>query len=89
MIGAPAASTWPGGIDCLPDRHPLKTFVCFLVLYARDVQIPALPGDPSRYRPESGERYARAALMRTREFASVAPLRSQASPTTSACPPSK
>jgi hypothetical protein len=23
-------------VDRLPDRHPLKTFICFLALYARD-----------------------------------------------------
>jgi DNA-directed RNA polymerase specialized sigma24 family protein len=55
----------------LPDGDPLKTFVCFLALYARDVHTGALPGDPSRYLPRRAERYARAALMPAREFLTV------------------
>src|SRR4051812_40715192 len=34
-------------IDELANGDPLKTFVCFLALYARDVQTGALPGDPA------------------------------------------
>src|SRR5215211_1223690 len=34
-------------IGDLPDGDPLKTFVCFLALYARDVQTGELPGDPA------------------------------------------
>jgi len=59
-------------VDRLPDGHPLKTFVCFLALYARDVLIGELPGDPSRYRPACGERYAREALIPIREFGALA-----------------
>jgi hypothetical protein len=59
-------------IDRLPDGHPLKTFVCFLALYARDVLNGELPGDPCRYQPACGERYAREALVRAREFRAVA-----------------
>jgi hypothetical protein len=42
--------------------------VCFLALYARDVLTSELPGDPWRYRPACGERYAREALIPRREF---------------------
>src|SRR4051794_41986367 len=59
-------------IDELPDGDSLKTFVCFLTLYARDVRTGALPGDPCRYLPRRGERYARAALMPAREFLAAA-----------------
>src|SRR3954453_23523195 len=55
-------------IDELPDGDSLKTFVCFLALYARDVHTGALSGDPCRYLPRRGERYAREALMPAREF---------------------
>src|SRR3954447_1757346 len=55
-------------IDDLPDGDPLKTFVCFLALYARDVHTGQLHGDPTRYRPCRGEHYARAALMPARDF---------------------
>src|SRR3954470_193894 len=58
-------------IDDLPDGDPLKTFVCFLALYARDVQTGELPGDSTRYEPCRGERYARAALIPAHEFSSV------------------
>jgi len=47
----------------LADPDPLKTFVCFLALYARDLQIGAIPGDPTCYRPIPAERYAREALI--------------------------
>ena len=58
-------------IEELADGDPLKTFVCFLALYARDVHTGAVPGDPCRYVPRRGERYARAALMPGSEFGSV------------------
>ena len=57
-------------IDDLPDGDLLKTFVCFLALYARDVHTGELPGDPTRYAPCLGERYARAALMPADECSS-------------------
>jgi hypothetical protein len=47
--------------DRLPDGHPLKTFVCFLALYAREVRTGQLPGDPWHYQSAPGERYAREA----------------------------
>ncbi|MGH2499799.1 MAG: hypothetical protein ACRDF0_06905 [Candidatus Limnocylindria bacterium] len=53
----------------LPHGHPLKRFVCFLALYARDVQIGALPDEPGHYLPCRGERYAREALIPARDFA--------------------
>ena len=55
----------------LPDGDPLKTFVCFLALYARDVHTGELPGDPTRYLPCRGEHYARAALMPIDEFSAL------------------
>jgi len=55
----------------LPDRHSLKTFVCILALYARDVHTGELPGDPWHYEPAHGERYAREALIPTREFTAL------------------
>src|SRR3954471_19316181 len=58
-------------IDDLPDGDPLKTFVCFLALYARDVQTGELPGDPTGYVASRGERYARAALMAAHEFTAL------------------
>ena len=36
----------PPAIDELADGDSLKTFVCFLALYARDVHTGTLPGDP-------------------------------------------
>ena len=59
-------------IDELSAAHPLKRFVCFLPLYARDVLIGELVGDPCCYRAVSGERYARAALIPAREFQTFA-----------------
>jgi hypothetical protein len=58
--------------DRLPDRHPLKAFVCFLALYARDVLTGELLGDPLRYEPAYGERYAREALIPADEFRALA-----------------
>src|SRR3954463_16534529 len=58
-------------IDDLPDGDPLKTFVCFLALYARDVETGEVPGDATRYVPRRGERYARAALMPADEFSAM------------------
>src|SRR4051794_41719887 len=60
-------------IDDLADGDPLKTFVCFLALYARDVQTGELPGDPRRYAPCRGEHYARAALIPADEFLALQP----------------
>ena len=59
-------------IDQLADGHPLKRFVCFLALYARDVQTGRLPGEPHRYLPHRAERYAREALIPPSEFAAIA-----------------
>jgi hypothetical protein len=42
-----------------PDGDPLKRFVCFLVLYARDIQTRQLPDEPYHYLPHRAERYAR------------------------------
>jgi len=55
----------------LADLDPLKTFVCFLGLYARDVQIGAIPGDPTRYHPIPAERYAREALIPSPDFTAL------------------
>src|SRR3954468_922807 len=55
-------------IDERPDGDPLKTFVCFLVLYARDVLTGELPGEPRRYVPARAERYARECLIPARAF---------------------
>src|SRR4051794_13994841 len=60
-------------IGDLPDGDPLKTFVCFLARYARDVQTGELPVDPTRYAPCRGEHYARAALMPADEFSALHP----------------
>ena len=45
------------------DGDPVKTFVCSLALYARDVLCGRLPGEPRRYFPARAERYARAGLL--------------------------
>lgn len=58
-------------VDMRPSGDPLKTFVCFLALYARDVQSGALPGKTWHYLPRIGERYAREALIPARSFASI------------------
>ena len=50
-----------------PDGDPLKRFVCFLALYARDVLRRELPGEPPHYLPARPERYARACLLPERE----------------------
>lgn len=55
-----------------PNGDPLKRFVCFLALYARDVLTGQLPGEPHRYLPHRGERYAREALLPHDEFAAIA-----------------
>jgi len=68
-IACPHRWRLPPHIDRLPDRHALKTFACYLALYARDVDTGALRGDPWRYRPAWGERYAREALIPARAFA--------------------
>jgi len=51
-----------------PDGDPVKTFVCFLAAYARDVLTGQLPGEPRRYLPARAERYARACLLPPRAF---------------------
>jgi hypothetical protein len=51
-----------------PDGDPLKRWVCYLALYARDVLTGVLPDEPSRYFPARGERYARECLIPPREF---------------------
>jgi hypothetical protein len=51
-----------------PDGDPVKRFVCFLVLYARDVLRGQLPGEPRRYLPARAERYARACLLPEHTF---------------------
>src|SRR3954452_22788677 len=50
-------------IDARPDGDSLKIFVCFLVLYARDVLCGRLPGEPRGYLPARAERYARECLL--------------------------
>jgi len=52
--------------------------VCFLALDARDFQTGALPSQRDHYLPNDGERYARGALMPTREFAAVGDLSDRA-----------
>jgi hypothetical protein len=59
-------------IDQRPDGDPLKRFVCFLALYARDVQTGRLPDEPRHYLPRRAERYAREALIPAGEFAANA-----------------
>src|SRR3954462_13022838 len=51
-----------------PDGDPLKRFVCFLVLYARDVLTGELPGEPRRYLPARAECYARECLLPAAAF---------------------
>jgi hypothetical protein len=51
-----------------PDGDPIKRFVCFLALYARDVLSGQLPAEPRHYLPARAERYARACLLPEREF---------------------
>jgi len=47
-------------IEALPDRHPRRRLVCFMVLYARDVLTGALPGP---YSDTAAERFAIACLI--------------------------
>lgn len=51
-----------------PDGDPVKRFVCFLALYARDVLRGELPDEPRHYVPARAERYARACLLPQRDF---------------------
>jgi hypothetical protein len=51
-----------------PDGDPVKRFVCVLVLYARDVALGMVPGDPLLYQPARGERYARECMLPERDF---------------------
>jgi hypothetical protein len=55
-----------------PNGDPLKRFVCFIALHARDVLTGQLPGEPHHYLPHRGERYAREALIPPHEFAALA-----------------
>jgi hypothetical protein len=55
-------------IDRRPHGDPVKTFVCFLVLYPRDVLTGRLPGEPRRYLPARAERYARECLIAPAAF---------------------
>jgi hypothetical protein len=55
-----------------PDGDPVKTFVCYLALYARDVLAGQLPGEPRRYLPARAERYARECLLPPRAFHALA-----------------
>ena len=55
-----------------PDGDPIKTFVCFLAAYARDVLTGQLPDEPRRYLPHRAERYARECLIPPREFLALA-----------------
>jgi hypothetical protein len=55
-----------------PDGDPVKTFVCYLALYARDVLAGRLPGEPRRYLPARAERYARECLLAPRAFHALA-----------------
>jgi hypothetical protein len=69
-LPARAACTGPD-IDRSLGRHPLKIFVCFRALDARDVHTGELPGDPWHYERAHGERYPREALTPTREFTAL------------------
>jgi hypothetical protein len=71
MAGPERFSLAPHIAD-LADGDPVKTFVCYLALYARDVLTGQLPDEPSRYFPQRGERYARACLIPAREFLPLA-----------------
>jgi hypothetical protein len=59
-------------IDQRPDGDPVKTFVCYLALYARDVLTGQLPGEPRRYLPARAERYARECLLPPHAFEALA-----------------
>jgi hypothetical protein len=59
-------------IDQLADGDPVKTFVCFLVAYARDVLTGQLPDEPGRYLPRRAERYVRECLLPARAFLVIA-----------------
>jgi hypothetical protein len=50
------------------DGDPVKRFVCFLALYARDVLRGELPDEPRHYVPARAERYARACLLPERDL---------------------
>ncbi len=52
-------------IDALPTGDPLKTWVCFMCLYARDVLTGVLPGP---YSDTDAELFARAALIPDNAF---------------------
>ena len=52
-------------IDALPTANPLKTWACFMCLYARDVLTGVLPGP---YSDADAELFARAALIPDNAF---------------------
>lgn len=54
------------------DGDPIKTFVCFVVVYARDVLAGRLPDEPRRYLPAGAERFAREFLLPPRAFRALA-----------------
>src|SRR4051794_23426063 len=56
------------------DGDPLKTFVCYLAAYARDVLTGELPDEPRGYVPARAERYARECLIAPRAFRALAEL---------------
>jgi hypothetical protein len=59
-LAAPRRFWLAADIEALPDGHPRKRFVAFMVLYARDVLTGQLPGP---YNDADAERFARLALM--------------------------
>jgi hypothetical protein len=61
--------TFVGGLEDLPDGHPLLRFVVYMALYARDVVTGELPG---AYTDEDAERFARACLIDPDELAAHA-----------------
>jgi hypothetical protein len=59
-LAAPHRFWLAGDIEALPDGHPRKRFVAFMVLYARDVLTGEITGP---YRDEDAERFAYLALL--------------------------
>ncbi len=58
-LAAPTRFWLAAHIEALPDKHPRKTHVCFMALYARDILTGHLPGP---YTDQDAERLARLAL---------------------------
>jgi hypothetical protein len=58
-LAAPHRFWLAAHIEALPDGHPRKRLVAYMVLYARDVLIGELPGP---YNDDDAERFARLAL---------------------------